>query len=76
MGATGLRAITEHGDAALVLRPADAAMPLMSQAANAVGRPDAGPPVQQTVQCTASFRSGHRRLPPGVHHRRAARKVP
>jgi two-component system chemotaxis response regulator CheB len=75
-GATGLRAIKEHGGTALVLRPEDAAMPFMPRAAIAAGRPDACLPVQEIVQFVGSFCSRYQTLRSGFHHRRAAQEVP
>jgi two-component system chemotaxis response regulator CheB len=75
-GATGLRAIKEHGGTALVLHPEDAAMPFMPRAAIAAGHPDACLPVQEIVQFVGSFCSRYRTLPSGFHHQRVAPEVP
>jgi two-component system, chemotaxis family, protein-glutamate methylesterase/glutaminase len=54
-GATGLRAIREHGGTALVQDPKEAAMPSMPRAAIAAGHPDACLPVEEIARRIRRF---------------------
>jgi two-component system chemotaxis response regulator CheB len=58
-GATGLRAIKQHGGTTIVQHPDDAAMPWMPRAALAAASPDACLRTEEIVKFIGSFFSHH-----------------
>lgn len=73
-GATGMRAINEHGGTTLIQSPDEAAEPWMPRAALAVTAPDDCLPIERIARFIGSFCSGPQTPPHNFQHKPSNRR--